>query len=142
MATPITFDSVVGIVRNLDAATPQTSGGDDATSSCRGPTAERRATTSRHPRPTRRIPRPTAAAGGPGTVSSATYFDNLDFTGATVTRIDPTVDFAWGSGSPAPRIGADTFSVRWTGQVQAPFSKPQFYTVSDDGVRLWVNGSN
>ena len=36
-----------------------------------------------------------------------------------VTRVDPTVDFAWGTGSPAAAIGADTFSARWTGQVEA-----------------------
>ncbi|HSQ58681.1 MAG TPA: PA14 domain-containing protein, partial [Gemmata sp.] len=43
--------------------------------------------------------------------------------------------------SPAPAIGPDTFSVRWTGQVQAVESGN--YTVrtnSNDGVRLWVNG--
>ena len=29
VTTPLSFDSVVGIVRNLEATTPQTSGGDD-----------------------------------------------------------------------------------------------------------------
>jgi hypothetical protein len=38
-------------------------------------------------------------------------------------------------------LGADTFSARWTGQVDAPVSGTYtFYTASDDGVRLWVNG--
>jgi large repetitive protein len=37
--------------------------------------------------------------------------------------------------------GADTFAVRWTGQVLANNSSITFYTNSDDGVRLWVNGS-
>jgi hypothetical protein len=51
------------------------------------------------------------------------------------------VNFDWGNGSPAPSIGVDTFSVRWTGQVQPLFSQTYtFYTTSDDGVRLWVNG--
>ena len=68
------------------------------------------------------------------------YFDNIDFTGTRVRRIDPTVSFDWGSGQPDPAIGADTFSVRWLGQVQPRFSETYtFYTVSDDGVRLWVN---
>ena len=36
---------------------------------------------------------------------------------------------------------ADTFSARWTGQVQPQFTGTYtFYTQSDDGVRLWVNG--
>jgi hypothetical protein len=51
------------------------------------------------------------------------------------------VDFVWGAGSPAPAIAADTFSARWTGQVQPQFTQVYtFYTQSDDGVRLWVNG--
>ena len=41
------------------------------------------------------------ATGGTGNGLSATYFNNIDFTGTTVTRVDPTVDFVWGSGSPA-----------------------------------------
>ena len=81
------------------------------------------------------------ATGGTGNGLSATYYNNIDFTGTTVTRVDPTIDFAWGTGSPAASIGADTFSARWTGQVEAQFTGTYtFYTVSDDGVRLWVNG--
>ena len=78
--------------------------------------------------------------GRDGDGLAATYFNNADFTGTTVVRTDPTVNFDWGSGSPAPAIGADTFSARWTGQVQPQFSETYtFYTQSDDGVRLWVN---
>src|SRR4029079_8409559 len=54
---------------------------------------------------------------------AATYYDNMDFTGATVSRIDPTVNFNWGSGAPASGIGADTFWVRWTGQVPAQLTE-------------------
>jgi hypothetical protein len=69
------------------------------------------------------------------------YYDNKDFTALKVTRTDGTVNFDWGTGSPASGVGADTFSVRWTGQVQAPTSGTYtFTTASDDGVRLWVNG--
>ena len=64
----------------------------------------------------------------------------MDFTGTTVSRTDGTVNFDWASGSPDPAIAADTFSARWTGQVQPQFSETYtFYTQSDDGVRLWVN---
>jgi hypothetical protein len=70
-----------------------------------------------------------------------TYFNNANLTGTTISRIDPTVNFVWGSGSPAQAIAADTFSARWSGQVQAQFTQVYtFYTQSDDGVRLWVNG--
>jgi hypothetical protein len=83
----------------------------------------------------------TPVAPGSGTGLQGNYYDNMDFTVLRVTRTDPTVNFDWGTGSPDPSIGVDTFSVRWTGQVETPFSQTYtFYTVSDDGVRLWVNG--
>jgi MSHA biogenesis protein MshQ len=51
------------------------------------------------------------------------------------------VDFNWRTGSPAAGIGADTFSIRWEGYVTAVEGGAyRFRTVSDDGVRLWVNG--
>ncbi|MFN2384825.1 MAG: PA14 domain-containing protein, partial [Thermoanaerobaculia bacterium] len=84
---------------------------------------------------------PPPPPGGTGTGLTGEYFDNQDFTSLKVTRVDPTVNFSWGSGSPASGVGKDTFSVRWTGQVEPEFSETYaFYTVSDDGVRLWVNG--
>ena len=69
------------------------------------------------------------------------YYDNSNFTSPVLTRYDAGVDFNWGSGSPDASIGADTFSVRWTGKVRAATNGTHyFYTVSDDGIRLWVNG--
>jgi len=70
------------------------------------------------------------------------YYDNMDFTNLKVTRIDPTIDFDWGNGSPDPSIGVDTFSVRWTGHVKPLYSETYtFYTTTDDGVRLWVDNT-
>jgi len=70
----------------------------------------------------------------------AEYYDNIDFTNLKQTRTDSTVNFNWGRSSPDPSIGADTFSARWTGQLEAKYSENyNFYTTSDDGVRLWVN---
>jgi RHS repeat-associated protein len=70
------------------------------------------------------------------------YYDNMDLTALTVTRLDPTVNFNWGNGSPDPSIGPDTFSARWTGKITAQTSETYtFYTISNDGVRLWVNGT-
>jgi hypothetical protein len=72
---------------------------------------------------------------------SGDYYDNINFTSLALTRIDGTLNFDWGSGSPGPAVGADTFSVRWTGYVVPQYSEThRFYTQSDDGVRLWVNG--
>lgn len=61
----------------------------------------------------------------------------------TLVRIDPTVNFNWGSGSPDPSISVDDFTAVWSGKVQPEFSETYtFQTVTDDGVRLWVNGQN
>jgi hypothetical protein len=78
---------------------------------------------------------------GPGSGLRAEYFDGVDFTDLKLTRVDPTVDFRWNEGSPDPRVDADTFSVRWTGSVVPRYSETYtFYTQSNDGVRLWVDG--
>ncbi|HEY8718106.1 MAG TPA: PQQ-dependent sugar dehydrogenase [Pengzhenrongella sp.] len=70
------------------------------------------------------------------------YFDNQDLTGATVNRLDSSIAFNWGMGAPVSGIGADTFSVRWSGAVIPRYSQTYtFATTSDDGVRLWVNGT-
>jgi len=69
------------------------------------------------------------------------YFDDVGFTSLKIMRIDPQVDFNWANGSPDPSVGADTFSVRWTGTVTPAHSETYtFYTHSYDGARLWVNG--
>jgi hypothetical protein len=79
------------------------------------------------------------AAFGDGLLG--TYYDETDFSGATATRTDPAVNFDWGTGPPAPGIGADTFTVRWTGQVQAVEAGAYtFRAYSDDGITVWVNG--
>jgi hypothetical protein len=71
----------------------------------------------------------------------AEYFNNPDFTGTSVRRVDPTINFEWQERSPAEGIDPYTYSVRWTGQVEPRFSETYtFSTLSDDGVRLWVNG--
>ena len=68
------------------------------------------------------------------------YFNNIDLSNLVLTRTDTTVDFDWGSGSPAPALGADTFSVRWTGRILPAYTEPYtFYTTSDDGIRLWID---
>jgi hypothetical protein len=68
------------------------------------------------------------------------YFGDVDLSDLRLTRIDPAVDFVWDD-SPDPAVPADGFSVRWTGQVRAPFSETfTFWTFTDEGVRLWIDG--
>ena len=84
---------------------------------------------------------PGSTGPGTGTGLYGDYFDDVNLTQRRLTRIDPSVNFNWGAGSPDPSLGADTFSVRWTGKVVPAFSETYtFSTTSDDGVRLWVNG--
>jgi GH43 family beta-xylosidase len=55
-------------------------------------------------------------------------------------RVDPAVQFAWGEEEPAAEVGADHFSVRWSGYLEVPADGTYtFATVADDGVRLWVD---
>jgi hypothetical protein len=69
------------------------------------------------------------------------YYDELQFEGPFITRVDPEINFNFGTGSPSPCMDPDKFSVRWTGQVLPQFSQEYtFYTTSNDGVRLFVNG--
>jgi len=77
---------------------------------------------------------------GTGTGLRGQYFDNVDFTAFKLSRVDPNIDFAW-AGQPEASVAADTFSVLWRGEVQAQYTNTYtFYSLSDDGVRVWVNG--
>jgi hypothetical protein len=70
-----------------------------------------------------------------------TYFASTNLTGPTVVRVDDTIDFDWALKAPHPQLASDNFSVRWEGRLIPKFSEQYtFYTQSDDGVRLWVNG--
>jgi len=72
---------------------------------------------------------------------SGSYYDNRDFTGLKFTRVDPGIQFNWGTDSPDARIARDTFSVRWQGQLQAvEAGRYTLRTLSDDGVRVRVSG--
>jgi hypothetical protein len=71
------------------------------------------------------------------------YFNNENLAGAPVlTRIDDLINFYWNPGpDPPPGINEDYFSVRWTGELEAPFSEPfTFITGTDDGARLYLDG--
>ena len=86
-------------------------------------------------------PTATTSAATTGTGLTGRYYAGTDFADLKVTRLDPTVDFAWGGGTPDGRLGSDRFSARWTGQVQPRYSEAYtFATITDDGVRLWIDG--
>ena len=69
------------------------------------------------------------------------YFGATDFTSPRFTRQDATINFNWGLGAPDTSMPSDFFTVRWSGQVEAQYTETYtFYTQSDDGCRVWVNG--
>lgn len=72
---------------------------------------------------------------------AARYFSNADFSGHRVRRIDPDLDFDWGTSSPHPSIGANTFSARWMAWLTAPTTGSYtLHVTADDGVRVWIDG--
>ena len=135
---PHSLASVVGMKRTIGAPSPQTLG--DSTYDVVGWSDGGAATHEIVTPPTDTTYTATFRARS-GTGLAVTYYNNRNFNGRKVSRTDATVDFDWGTGSPAPSIDPDTFSARWTGQVQPRDSGTYtFYTLSNDGVRLWVNG--
>ena len=72
----------------------------------------------------------------------ADYYRGMNFDTLMVTRTENEIDFNWGDpGGPDPSVGDNNFSARWTGEVQAAYTETYtFYTNSDDGVRLWIDG--
>jgi uncharacterized protein YraI len=70
------------------------------------------------------------------------YFNNRVVAGTpNLVRDDETINFDWGLESPAlEAINRDSFSVRWTRTLELPAGLYRFTTVTDDGVRLYVNG--
>jgi len=81
---------------------------------------------------------PTAQSAGTGLY--AEYFKGESFDHPGLTRVDQTVDFDWGSGSPSG-VPSDHFSARWSGWVEAPSTDDYVFSVrADDGVRLWIGG--
>jgi len=76
-----------------------------------------------------------------GTGLEGKYYNTTNFNSLALTRTDATVGFNWNTGSPGGNVNINNFSVRWTGQIEVPRDGTySFYTNSDDGVRLWVNG--
>jgi PA14 domain/Chitobiase/beta-hexosaminidase C-terminal domain len=85
---------------------------------------------------------------GTGTGLLGSYYSNhfpaAAYSGSpTLVRTDAVVNFNWASGSPDSSISVDHFTAKWTGSLQPQFNETYtFYTTTDDGVRLWVDGQS
>jgi hypothetical protein len=71
----------------------------------------------------------------------AEYYANRELNGdPAVRRTEFAIDFGWGYGSPDSVIQPDSFSARWTQTLGFTAGTYRFFTSTDDGVRLWVDG--
>lgn len=69
------------------------------------------------------------------------YWNNENLEGnRRFSRRDDRIDFNWGNGSPDDRIDNDTFSVRWTREVDFERGRYRFNARADDGIRVWLDG--
>jgi hypothetical protein len=99
-------------------------------------TAAAQVTATLTPAPTN-TPRPTEPTGW-----RAEYFGNTRLEGAPVlTRVENQIDYQWGEGSPSARVPNDDFSARWRGSFYFAEGGYRLYAFTDDGVRVWVDGS-
>lgn len=70
------------------------------------------------------------------------YYNNMDLQGSPkVTRQHNNIDFNWGTGAPVQGVTADYFSARFTGTFYFVGGKYRFTATSDDGIRVWVDGT-
>ncbi|HZE70459.1 MAG TPA: glycoside hydrolase family 3 C-terminal domain-containing protein [Pyrinomonadaceae bacterium] len=92
------------------------------------------------------IPVPAAflTLGGKGTPTGfrGEYFNNQELQGQPADiRTDQQVNFDWGRYKPAPHVGENNFSVRWTGKLTpAESGVYRLGATADDGVRLYLDG--
>jgi hypothetical protein len=84
----------------------------------------------------------TTACPGPYTGWVGEYYANVNMTGTpALCRDDAVINFPWAGGSPASAIPADNFSVRWTKTVTFTAATYNFTVGSDDGSRVYVDGT-
>ena len=107
-----------------------------------------------------RPPRPTSAAtssGDSGSDESATstptvvptssswagkFYANTNLEGSPVLeRSDSSVNFNWGTSSPASEVPADNFSATWSRTLDFGLGTYRFNATADDGVRVYVDGT-
>ncbi len=87
-------------------------------------------------------PTPTPTPTPPAAITGwkGEYFANRDLQGEPVlVRDDPEIKFDWGTGSPAPEVPPDNFSVRWTRSGDLPAGTYRINIWVDDGVRMWID---
>lgn len=77
-----------------------------------------------------------------GIGASAVYFDDATWTTEYTRRIEPTLDFQMGSGSPAYGMSTDNYSARIEGQFKPEYTETYtFHGIATSiKYKLWVDG--
>jgi beta-glucosidase len=90
------------------------------------------------------VPASFLTLAGKGTAAGfkGEYFNNQELQGQPVdVRTDEQINFDWGRYKPAPHVGENNFSVRWTGKLTPDESGTyRLGATADDGVRLFLDG--
>jgi len=77
-----------------------------------------------------------------GVIWQASYWTNIELRGDSIVQGAETgLDYDWGMGAPNAAMAPDGFSARWTADVTLPEGVYRFVSRSDDGIRVWVNGT-
>ena len=85
-----------------------------------------------HPLLTAKFPN---AGRGIGLVGA--YYERPNFSGRAIYRVDEVIDFNWGAREPVFDLPRDYFTVRWSGQLEAPVGGLYtFWLATDDGGRM------
>jgi hypothetical protein len=72
---------------------------------------------------------------------AAELFRGADFAQPAKKRIDPTIDFDWGLGTPDPALPKSGFSIRWTGLLRLPSpGRYEITALANAGARVWLDG--
>jgi parallel beta-helix repeat protein len=71
---------------------------------------------------------------------NAEYFSSINFTGPSLKKLVPNINFDFGATAPIPGIDANIFSIRFTGEISAAKSGTYtFFVTGTDGSRLSIN---
>lgn len=77
-----------------------------------------------------------------GVIWDASYWNNIELSGdPVIQRTESDLDHDWGTEAPDAAMAPDGFSARWTGEATLPEGTYRFVSRSDDGIRVWVDGT-
>ncbi len=82
-----------------------------------------------------------AASAQTAMIWQAAYWNNPTFSGApSIYQAEIAIDHNWGTAAPAAKFPADNFSVKWVRYVDLAAGTYRFTALSDDGMRVYLNG--